>query len=107
MVNELSDRLGTSETTPERQLILDSHIQARIRDEIAHLKKDEEDVRRKIESVLEKENLDHEKSMAGEGGGANTSILLGDINEMLFRINRRYARLKDGNAGDAVFECYK
>ena len=52
MVNQLSDNLDTCETTPklERQLILDSHIRACIRDEIELLKK-EKNVRCVIEHV--------------------------------------------------------
>ena len=110
MVNQLSDALEASETTPERQLILDSHIRARIRDELEHLKEDEEDVREEIERALEKENLDREKSMAGEGDGANSSILLGDMDEIRVRIDKYASRRKGVEVqavGDAVVQCYK
>jgi altered-inheritance-of-mitochondria protein 13 len=110
VVNQLSDRLETSETTPERQLILDSHIRARIRDELEHLKKDEEDVRGEIERALEKENLDREKSMASDGDGTSSSILLGDMDEIRVRIEKYHSRRKDVGVeadGDAVIECYK
>lgn len=110
MVNQLSDRLEASETTPERQLLLDSHIRARIRDELEHLKKDEEDVRREIERALEEENLDREKCMASEGDGANSSILLGDMDEIRLRIDGYASRRKDVEVeavGDAVIECYR
>lgn len=107
MVNQLSDRLETSETTPERQLILDSHIRARIRDELEHLKRDEEDVRGEIERALEKENLDREKSMASDGDGTSSSILLGDMEEIRSRMEKYVSRRKDVDEGDAVVECYK
>lgn len=107
MVNQLSDRLETSETTPERQLILDSHIRARIRDELEHLKRDEEDVRGEIERALEKENLDREKSMASDGDGTSSSILLGDMDEIRSRMEKYVSRRKDVEEGDAVVECYK
>lgn len=110
MVNQLSDTLDASETTPERQLILDSHIRARIRDEIELLKKDKEDVRWEIERALEKENLDREKSMASEGDGANSSILLGDMDEIRVRIDKYTSRRKGVEVeavGDAVVQCYK
>jgi len=110
VVNQLSDRLETSETTPERQLILDSHIRARIRDELEHLKKDEEDVRGEIERALEKENLDREKSMASDGDGTSSSILLGDMDEIRVRLEKYNSRRKDVQVGaesDAVIECYK
>jgi altered-inheritance-of-mitochondria protein 13 len=103
------NQLEASET-PERQLILDSHIRARIRDELEHLKKDEEDVRGEIERALEKENLDREKSMASEGDEANSSILLGEMDEIRDRINKYASRRKDvevGAVGDAVVKCYK
>ena len=108
MVNQL-DALEASETTPERQLILDSHIRARIRDDLEHLKEEDEKVRREIEHALEKENLDREKSMASEGDGANSSILLGDMDEIRVRIDK-YALRRNGvevEAVDDVVQCYK
>ena len=109
MVHQL-EHFDASETTPERQSILDSHIRARIRDEIELLKKDEEGIRWEIELALEKENLDREKSMASEGDGANSAILLGDMEEIRARIDK-YASRRKGVAveavGDAVVECYK
>ena len=117
MVNqlELSDTLYVTEpeTTPKRQLILDSHIQARIRDEIELLKRDEEDVRCEIERALEKENLDREKSMASKGDGTNSSILWEDLNEIRDRIDKYASRRKGVEVeavevvGKAVVECYK
>lgn len=106
MVNQL-EHSEASETTPERQSILDSHIRARIKDEIELLKKNEEDIRWEIELALEKENLDHEKSLSGEG--ANSSILLGDVDEMRVRIDKYDSRRKsvEVEVGDAVVECYK
>ena len=106
MVNQL-EHSEASETTPERQSILDSHIRARIKDEIELLKKNEEDIRWEIELALEKENLDHEKSLSSEG--ANSSILLGDVDEMRVRIDKYDSRRKsvDVEVGDAVVECYK
>jgi altered-inheritance-of-mitochondria protein 13 len=109
VVNQL-EHSDASATTPERQSILDSHIRARIRDEIELLKKDEEDVRWEIELALEKENLDREKSMASEADGANSSILLGDVNEMRVRIDKYASRrmsVEVEAVGDAVVECYK
>lgn len=108
MVHQL-EHFDASETTPERQSILDSHIRARIRDEIELLKKDEEGIRWEIELALEKENLDREKSMASEGDGTNSSILLGDIDEMRVRIDKYASRRKsfEVEAVDAVVECYK
>jgi len=109
VINQLEHSVS-SETTPERQSILDSHIRARIRDELELLKKDEEDVRWEIELALEKENLDREKSMASEGDGPNSSILRGDMDEMRVRIDKYASRRKSVEVeavGDAVVECYK
>ena len=62
-----------------------------------------------MERALEKENLDREKSMASEGNGANSSILLGDMNEMRVRIYEYASRKKsvEVEAVGAVVECYK
>jgi altered-inheritance-of-mitochondria protein 13 len=109
------------ETTPERQLILDGHIRERIRDELEHLKRDEDNVRREIEHALERENLDRESSMAGEapkgestvGGIKNSVSLLGDLEEIRTKIdkyqsNRRAPEfLGVEESGVAVAECYK
>ncbi|KDR81354.1 hypothetical protein GALMADRAFT_89183 [Galerina marginata CBS 339.88] len=122
VVNQLSDRLETPETTPERQSILDAHIRARIRDELEHLKRDEHNVQKEIESALEKENLDRETSMAGEvsddGGSTtgnirNTAALLGDLEEIRAKIERHQSNKRspefpevEANAA-AVAKCYK
>lgn len=109
------------ETTPERQLILDSHIRERIRHELEHLKRDDENVRREIEHALERENLDRESSMAGEalqgdntvGDIKNSVSLLGDLEEIRTKIekyqsNRRAPEFPEVEAsGFAVAECYK
>ncbi|KAJ3501295.1 hypothetical protein NLJ89_g9401 [Agrocybe chaxingu] len=122
VVNRLSDRLESPETTPERQSILDSHIVAKIRDELEHLKRDEEVVRQEIERALERENLDREKAMAGEaseGDGSttgdvrNSAALLGDLEEVRakiekYQVNKKSAEYPEVEAsGAAVSECYK
>jgi len=112
VVNQLSNHLEASETTPERQLTLDSHIRARIKDELERLKEDEEQVRREIERALEKENLDRENSMANDGDGDRTSssILLGDMHEIRSRIEKYPSRINGDGVevdGNAVVECYK
>ncbi|KAF8964128.1 hypothetical protein BDZ97DRAFT_1919356 [Flammula alnicola] len=122
VVNQLSDRLEIPETTPERQSILDTHIRARIRDELEHLKKDEEIVRQEIEQALEKENLDRETSMAGEASEAegsqvgnvrNSAALLGDLEEIRAKIEKYQSNKKSPEypeveaSSAAVAECYK
>jgi len=122
VVNQLSDRLEGTETTPERQSILDGHIRARIRDELEHLKRDEEFVRQEIEQALEKENLDREASMAGEasegdrtqaGDVRNSAALLGDLDEVRVKIEKYQSNKKIPEypeveqSGNAVAECYK
>ncbi|KAF8876027.1 hypothetical protein CPB84DRAFT_1796156 [Gymnopilus junonius] len=122
VVNQLSDRLEAPQTTPERQSILDAHIRARIRDELEHLKRDEESVRREIELALEKENLDKEAAMAGKasegddnttGNVKNSTVLLGDLEDIRAKIERHQSS-KAGPEfpeveahGKAVADCYK
>lgn len=120
IVNRLSDRINTSETTPERQSTLDAHIRSRIQSELEHLKQEEENVRLEIERVLERENLDRERSMAGEAseGGAVGSIkssasLMSDLEEIRSKVDKYQAKrnltefpdLKE--SGEAVTSCYK
>lgn len=124
-MNQLADRMESPETTPERQSILDAHIQARIRDELEQLKRDEEIVQKEIEQALEKENLDREAGMAGEasadsdsdGGQAgrvrNSAALLGDLEEVRAKIEKYQANKKTAEypeveaSGAAVAECYR
>ena len=121
-MNQLADRQEATETTPERQSILDGHIRARIRDELEHLKRDEEVVRQEIEQALEKENLDREASMAGEasegdgtqaGDVRNSAALLGDLEEVRAKIEKYQSNKKIPEypeveqSGSAVAECYK
>ena len=121
VVNQLSDRLHTSKTTPERQSTLDAHIRSRIQSELEHLKQEEEYVRQEIERALEKENLDRERSMAGEaseGGDAigsikSSALLMGDLEEIRSKVDKYQAKrdlskFPDVKAsGDAVASCYK
>ncbi|KAF9475331.1 hypothetical protein BDN70DRAFT_883864 [Pholiota conissans] len=122
VVNQLADRTESPETTPERQSILDAHIQARIRDELVQLKRDEEIVQREIERALEKENLDRETGLAGlassedegsVGSVRNSAALLGDLEEVRAKIEKYQANKRTAEypeveeSGAAVAECYR
>jgi altered-inheritance-of-mitochondria protein 13 len=121
VVNHLSDRLDSPETTPERQSVLDAHIRGRIQGELERLRKDEEDIRHEIEQALEKENLDKERSVAGEeseggassGGLRSSTALLGDLEEMRSKIDKYNSRRDFSTfpevktTGEAVVECYR
>ncbi|KAJ3564925.1 hypothetical protein NP233_g7972 [Leucocoprinus birnbaumii] len=122
VVNQLSNRLESPETSPERQTVLDAHIRSRIQDELEHLRREEENVRDEIERALEKENLDRERAMAGDasegdGSGAgevkSSAALQGDLEEIREKISKyqtrkeltEYPEVK--SHGDAVVECYR
>lgn len=122
VVNQLSNRLESPETSPERQTVLDAHIRARIHDELEHLRTEEEHVQSEIERALEKENLDRERAMAGdasEGDGnaagevRSSAVLQGDLEEIREKISKyqtrkeltEYPEVK--SHGDAVVECYR
>lgn len=121
VVNQLADNLESSDTPPQRQSLIDAHIRARINSELEALKQEEEDVRSQIEAALEKENLDKERSMAGESaddgstaGDVKTSAtLFGDLEEVRGKIEKYHAK-KDMSghpeiqeAGNAVVDCYR
>ncbi|KAG5643905.1 hypothetical protein DXG03_009476 [Asterophora parasitica] len=119
VVNQLSDRLESHETSPERQSTLDALIRSRIQSELEHLKQEEEKVRQEIESALEKENLDRERSGAedsAEGGSGripSSTELMGDLEEIRSKVDRYQARrdLREfpevKSTGEAVVSCYQ
>jgi len=123
VVNHLADNSLSPETSPERQTTLDSHVRARIQAELEHLRAEEENVQQQIELALEKENIDREISLAGgdsetseevvQGDVKNSTILLGDLEEIRSKVDRFQARrqLSDYPAvkesGEAVVLCYK
>lgn len=121
VVNHLSDIQPSPELPPSHQSTLDAHIRARIRAEIEHLRKEEEDVRHEIEAALEKENLDKARSLAGEassssgatGSVKNSSALLGDLEELKSKVDKYHSKRRLDevpdvkNGSEAVVECYK
>lgn len=121
-MNQLSDHLSATETSSERQSTLDAHIRSRIRAEIDHLRREEEEVQHEIEVALEKENLDRARSMVGEasqesddasGTVKNSAALLGDLEEIRTKVDKYHAKkelaefptVKAG--GEAVVACYR
>ncbi|KZT03427.1 uncharacterized protein LAESUDRAFT_368682 [Laetiporus sulphureus 93-53] len=120
VVNQLADHLASPETPPERQSSIDAHIRSRIQTELARLRAEEEQVKAEIERALEKENLDRERSMAGEeegeggaGGVKSSAALMGDLEEVRQKVERYNARHElEGYSevhgkGEAVVSCYK
>jgi altered-inheritance-of-mitochondria protein 13 len=87
------------------------------------LKQEEENVRLEIERALEKENLDRERSMAGEasegedgaaaGSVKSSASLMGDLEEIRSKVDKYQAKrdltefpdVKEN--GEAVIACYK
>lgn len=121
VVDYLSDRMASPETTPERQSTLDNHIRSRIQAEIQTLRAEEEKVRQEIQHALEKENLDREIDSTSENGGVsqgdaatkNSATLIGDLEEIRAKVDRYQARRQLGDfpsvkeAGEAVVSCYR
>jgi altered-inheritance-of-mitochondria protein 13 len=117
VVNNLSARLASEETIPERQLAIDSHIRERIQRELTALRAEEEIVQFEIHRTLEKENLDREMSMVEDGsthGGLKTGVaLIGDLEEIREKVDRFQTRRQLGDfhsvkeTGEAIASCYK
>jgi len=124
IVNHLSNQLASPETTPGRQTTLDAHIRSRIQADLQHLREQEEHVRQEIEIALEKENLEREKSMAGEvpesdgdestlGSVKSSAALMGDLEELRSKVDRFHSRqglegihtVKE--KGEAMVSCYR
>ncbi|KAG7452770.1 P-loop containing nucleoside triphosphate hydrolase protein [Guyanagaster necrorhizus] len=99
VVDQLSVDLSARDVTPERQSTLDAHIRSRIQREIEHLRKEEQQVRERIEQALEKENLDRERSLAGEavtgdetGSVKDSASLLNDLEDIRQKVDRFHGR---------------
>ncbi|EGO00362.1 hypothetical protein SERLA73DRAFT_180937 [Serpula lacrymans var. lacrymans S7.3] len=119
VVNHLADRVNLPETTPERQTTLDAHIRSRIQADLKQLRTEEENVQREIEVALEKENLDRERSMAGDteeeahGDIKSSTSLMNDIEEIRSKVDRTQTRQQLGDLfevnekSQAVASCYQ
>ncbi|KAF9050812.1 hypothetical protein BDZ89DRAFT_977733 [Hymenopellis radicata] len=117
VVDQLAANLTSPEVSPERQSTLDVHVRSRIQTELKRLRKEEEDVRQRIEQALEKENLDREQSMTGEGsemGAVKDSVsLMNDLEEIKGKVDRFHGRkdlqeLPDVKTyQEAVLSCYR
>ncbi|KAH0584174.1 hypothetical protein H2248_009732 [Termitomyces sp. 'cryptogamus'] len=118
IVNQLSDRLESSETSSERQSSLDAHIRSRIQSEIEILKQEEDRIRQEIELTLEKENLDREKGASQDGSGGTGRILSsvelrGDLEEIRSKVDRYQSRKNLSefpevkSTAEAVVLCYR
>ncbi|KIM51479.1 hypothetical protein SCLCIDRAFT_18392 [Scleroderma citrinum Foug A] len=116
VVDYLSDRLESPETTPERQISLDNRVRSRIQAELQALRAEEEKVQQEIHRALEKENLDRESDV-GDGTplseAKNSATLIGNLEEIKAKVDRYQTRrqLSDfpflKEAGEEVVSCYR
>jgi len=118
---QLSSSLAETTPTPEREQVLDSHVRARVREEVAHLQEQEAEVRNEIARALEKENLRTEGRIASstshdENDGtvvASSASLREDVEEVRRRVERFQKRWEElgvhgaESAREGVVKCYK
>ncbi|KAH8983669.1 hypothetical protein EDB86DRAFT_2965592 [Lactarius hatsudake] len=117
LASQLSDATLSSDVSPARQAALDASVRAKITAEAARLHEGDDVLRREIEAALERENLDRERSMAGDadehGDVKNSTALLGDLEEVRQKVDRYRARASLADhpdvkkASEAVASCYR
>jgi altered-inheritance-of-mitochondria protein 13 len=117
LVSQLSDATLSPDVSPARQAVLDASVCAKISAEAARLHEGDDVLRREIEAALERENLDRERSMAGDadehGNVKNSTALLGDLEEVRQKVDRYRARASLADhpdvkkASEAVASCYQ
>ncbi|WFD40711.1 uncharacterized protein MJAP1_003699 [Malassezia japonica] len=118
--NTLAKKL--SEATPDpkaptpdakRQETLDSAIQDKIHEELSKLRKQEQEMQKKIELALEKENIERQgKPWFGNDKGQSSELLQQELDRVKSQIEKYYKRdlnsfpsLKE--ARDKVIACYR
>ncbi len=117
LASQLSDSTLSPDVSPTRQAVLDAGVRAKISAEAARLHEGDDVLRREIEAALERENLDRERSMAGDadehGDVKNSTALLGDLEEVRQKVDRYRARASLADhpdvkkASEAVASCYR
>lgn len=122
---QLSSSLAETTPTPEREETLDSHVRARIREEVAQLREQEAEVQNEIARALARENLKTETRIAttttakddeegGEGMVVASSVSLReDVEEVRRRVERFQKRREElgvqraESAREEVVKCYR
>jgi MICOS complex subunit MIC19 len=123
LVDQLSEStLSSPQVTPARHAILDANVRAKINAEMARLQEGDDELRRVIHLALERENIDRERSSSTgddatteeeHGNVKNSTVLLGDLEEVRQKVDRYRARtsLVDHPqvkmASEAVASCYR
>lgn len=105
----------SSPLTLPRQQYLDSSIQAKIREELSRLRRQEAEVQSQIDKALEKENLDKAGQSASQGAKGKSSILLRqeleDVRSKIERHQQRRAKVDKApgvqQTRSKLLECYK
>ncbi|KAN0061838.1 hypothetical protein ACQY0O_005831 [Thecaphora frezii] len=96
----------------QRQAVLDTSVQQRIKSELDRLRKEEAEVRAQIQKAIEKENLERESKHKG-AEGKNSNVLKQELDEVRRKIERHrqkadisaYAGVKE--AQEDLIKCYK
>lgn len=97
----------------KRQELIDSSIQDKIHAELSKLRKQEQEMQKKIELALEKENIDRQgKPWFGNDKGQSSELLQQELNRVkasIEKFNKRdintFPNLKQ--ARDDIIQCYR
>ena len=97
----------------KRQELIDSSIQEKIHAELSKLRKQEQDMQKKIELALEKENIERQgKPWFGKDKGQSSELLQQELNRVKAQIEKFNKRSIDSipalkKAREDIIQCYR
>ncbi|WFD01672.1 hypothetical protein MOBT1_000348 [Malassezia obtusa] len=112
-LQEVTGDASASAPDSKRQELIDSSIQEKIHAELSKLRKQEQEMQKKIELALEKENIDRQgKPWFGNDKGQSSELLQQELNRVKSQIEKFNKRSVDSfpalkKAREDIIQCYR